>query len=511
MIKLVRNFFYKIKFQLYLRDHLTVMRNREIIKNKLAIIKSEIAELNYDFKNYFIENIFNNLPINFPIFFGQYNMYRHIYPTKINKILLKKKKIIYPLRDEQIKILKKYNYEINTFLSKFLIFLACFVELFRGISFFLIFLGKSILNLISFRKFDKKYIYIKDMNQGQLNSINSFNRNFKFWIEKKLNLNDYNLVHNNPVCKKKFIYNKLLIPELYSLKEILKFLFLFFKFNIFVFLDIIFLRFSHLLIYSEIIKLASSLAIKKEDLKNLHFFFNTNPFFRPLYTYGLGKNVYYFDISINDQPIYYEKKELPYNANVKKLTWENYIIWNDDHKKVIQDNQIINANYKILGPISFGPSKHFFSDMKSDNSILVFDSIAFRRSFLSSHNYYGCTYIDYNILKFLKDINNLSQNNFIYLKTKRNMDKKIYSKKYKKFITKSNFKLLDHRYDPEEVILKFKKVICLPFSSTAYIAKKFNKKVCFYDVCGIHKDFDNYYKDIPIIRSFSELQKWSQD
>lgn len=482
-----------------------------IIKNKLATIKSEIIDLNYDFKNYFTENIFNSLPINFSIFFSQYNMYRHIYPTKINKILLKKKKIIHPLTDEQVKILKKYNYDINIFLSKFLIFIACFVELFRGIFFFSITLFKSVFNLISFRKFNKKYIYIKDMNESQINSINSFNRNFKFWIEKKLNLRGYSLVHNNPACKKKFIYNKFFIPELYSLKEILKFLFLFLKFNIFVILDIIFFRFSHLLIYSEIIKLASSLAIKKENLKNLHFFFNTNPFFRPLYTYGLGKNVYYFDISINDKPIYYERKDLLYNANVKKLTWGNYIIWNEDHKKIIQDNQKINANYKILGPISFGPSKHFFSDMKPTNSILVFDSIAFRRSFLSSHNYYGFTYMDYNILKFLKDINKLKKRNSLYLKIKRNSDRKVYSKKYKKFITTSNFKLLDHRYDPEEVILKFDKIICLPFSSTAFIAKKFNKKVCFYDVCGIHKDFDSYYKDIPIIRSFSELQKWSQD
>ena len=43
------------------------------------------------------------------------------------------------------------------------------------------------------------------------------------------------------------------------------------------------------------------------------------------------------------------KKELTYNANVKKLTWENYLLWNENHKKTIQDNQKLNANYKILG------------------------------------------------------------------------------------------------------------------------------------------------------------------
>ena len=64
--------------------------------------------------------------------------------------------------------------------------------------------------------------------------------------------------------------------------------------------------------------------------------------------------------------------------------------------------------------------------MKPANSILVFDAIAFRRSFLSSHNYYGCTYIDYNILKFLKDINNLCFSGHYYCSFLiRNLNSKI--------------------------------------------------------------------------------------
>ena len=63
------NFFRRVKFKLFLKKHLIVMRNRKKVKNKLAEIKSEIADINYDFKNYYIDNVFKNFPINFEIFF----------------------------------------------------------------------------------------------------------------------------------------------------------------------------------------------------------------------------------------------------------------------------------------------------------------------------------------------------------------------------------------------------------------------------------------------------------
>ena len=43
----------------------------------------------------------------------------------------------------------------------------------------------------------------------------------------------------------------------------------------------------------------------------------------------------------------------------------------------------------------------------------------------------------------------------------------------------------------------------MPFSTTA-LAKKLGR-ICFYDVCGIHLEFDKIFENIPII-SFSELK-----
>ena len=509
-MRILINFFRKVKFKFFLKKYLIAMRNRKRINHNLGIMKSEISSINYNFKSFFIQNMFKNFPINFEIFFKQYNLFRLIRTEKLNLHLLQNKKIIYPLTNHQIKILEKNNYLINNFLSKLSLVGYGFIEIVRGLVIFLLILSKSILNLIFLKKLDKKYIYIKNLSSDQIISINKYNKNFKSWIEKKFNLSNLNLIHDNPNCKKKYIFSKFFLPELSSFTEINKFLYYFLKFNTLILIDLFLLRFSQILIYSELVKLCCSLSKKNEDLDRSYFFFNSGPFFRPLYSYALGKNVFFFKNSTNNLILYYSKKEDPITFSNKNLTWENYILWNEDQKKRIQKNQIIDARYYIFGPLSFGSSQNFSMDNISSNSILVFESAPYRRSFLSIYNHYNYNYFDNNVIKFLNDISKIDKNNKLYIKLKRNINGLHFSKKYKKYLSKSEYNLLDYKYDPEEVINKFDRIICQPFSSTAYIAQKLNKKVCFYDVCGIHNDFDDFFKNIPIIRNFTELQKWSQ-
>ena len=517
----INKFFYKLKFRFFLKDYLVAMRKRKKFKNNFMLLKSDISDINYDLSNYFTKHIFKNISISIDVFFKQYNIYRLIEPDKFNFYLLKSKKIIYPLSNEQILLLEKNNYKVSSLLSKFLFQLFCLVEFIRGLTIFFLILSKSVFNFILKKKFNKKYIYIKNLNADQILSITTNKNNFKLWIENKLNLNDFNLIHDNQKCKKLFTFNKFLIPEIYQFKEIVKFLYLFLKYNLFIVLDLVFLRSKQLSIYSEIIKLCCTLSKNKEELTSSYFLFNTNAFFRPLSTYALGKNVFFFEYSTNNILIYYEnnKNALVRDVNkettdlftLKNVSWDNYIIWNDDQKNRIQKHQLINAKYYNFGPISFGSSKTLDIDFKKNDSILVFDSIANRKTYSSNYNALSNTYVEENIIKFLDDIYKLDEKNPFFLKVKRSTKNKHYSKKYLNYINKGNFTLLNHRYNPEDVIGKFKKIICLPFSSTAYIALKLNKKVCFYDVCGIHQDFDDVFKNIPIIRSFQELKKWNID
>ena len=110
----------------------------------------------------------------------------------------------------------------------------------------------------------------------------------------------------------------------------------------------------------------------------------------------------------------------------------------------------------------------------------------------------------------MEDISKLSDKYSLYIKLKRSNLNKLYSKKYKNYLNKNKkFNILKYEYSPQDIVNKFDKVICIPFSSTAYIAKLMDKKVCYYDVVGIHEDFKKTIKDIPIINNFSDLQKWS--
>ena len=84
--------------------------------------------------------------------------------------------------------------------------------------------------------------------------------------------------------------------------------------------------------------------------------------------------VFFFEYSLNNRAIYYDEKDKFSLFNLKNLTWDNYLVWNDDHK-TLEENQIIKAKYFNFGTISFGPTKNFNLKTKSSNSILIFDLV----------------------------------------------------------------------------------------------------------------------------------------
>jgi len=509
-MKLINNFLYKIKFKLYLKYYLKIMRNRKSFKNKIRSLKLQFFDVEYNFDNYLTNKIFKNLPINLATFFRQYNFFKLIRPEKLNFFLLKSKTFNYPLTHEQIIILRKNGFIINNFISSSLFFLSCIKEFFLGILFFLIINFKSIINLVKIDKLSKNKIYIKNLTTDQIKSFKDQPNNIKNWLKEKFFLNNHILVHDNKYCKNYYNFNRLFLPELNTISEVFRFNFYFFKFIFLILIDSFFLRFKQFFIFSEIVKLCSSLSKNEDYYKNNFFFFNGTAFFRPLFSYNLGKNTFFIEYSLNQHFIYMSDDVKEKQYDWRNLTWSNYILWNDQQKKLFEENQDIKAKYYIFGPISFGLSKPIALKEKYENSILIFDSIPFRKSFTATYNVYSPNYFDNNIIKFLTDISNLDNKYSLYIKPKRKFYKD-YSKKYKKFFKQnSKFNILHYNNSPEDVIKKFDKIICLPFSSTAYIAKNMNKEVCYYDVVGIHEDFDNIIKDIPIFRKFSDLKNWSE-
>ena len=508
-MRLLKHFLYKIQFYLYLKDHLKVMRYRKRKKNIISKIKCKIFDVDYRFEKYFSNNIFNELPISFEIFFKQYNFFRLIRSEKINLYILNVKKFSYPLTKEQIKLLKKKEFSINVIISRSLFYLSSLNEFAKGILFFLIINFYSIYNLIKFTPKSKNEFFINNLRKNQILSYNKVPNNLKNWISNKFNLKDHTFVHNNKNCKNLYKFNRLFLPEINKISELFKFNKNFFKFTFFILLDLFFFRTKQIFIFSEVVKLCCALSKENNYYKNSYFFFSEPPFFRPLYTYSLGKNVFYIENHLNINPIYLKDEIKESQIYWKNLTWSNYLVWNKEHKNFIEKNQIIDAKYFISGPISFGTSNVLDLEDKISQSILVLDAIPFRKSYISNYNVYAATFHEENIMKFLKDIYELGDEYSLYIKPKRKQTLKIFSKKYNRYLEINNkFKILDPNYSVESIIKRFDKIICIPFSSTAWIAKKMNKKVCYYDVVGIHKDFGNIVNDVELIRNFSDLQKW---
>ena len=507
----MKYFLHKIKFNFFLKDYLKMMRNRKKFKNNISILKFEIFDIEYNFEKYFTNRIFDNLPINFSIFFKQYNFLRLIRPEKMNFYILKTKNFYYPLTSEQIKFLKKNGYNINSFISNFLFFLFSIKELVTGLIFFIIINFNFILNFLKFKKKINNELFIHNLSEDQINSFNKTSNNLEKWLKDKFNLHNHSLVHNNKYCRNEFKFNSLFLPDLNRLSEILKFNFYFFKYFLFILVDLLFLRIKQISIFSEIVKHCCALSKDKDYYKDSYFFFGEQAFFRPLYTYLIGNNVFYIEYQFNINSIYLKDGLKEKLIDWKNLTWSNYVLWNKEHKNFIEKNQITKAKYYILGPISFGTLNFPETDNKFKRSILVFDVIPYRRSFIASYNIYAASFHEDKILKFLSDIYKLSDEYSLYVKPKRRQILKIFSKKYNNFLKENTkFNILNPKYSPEDMIKRFDKIICFPFSSTARIAKEMNKKVCYYDVAGIHQDFGEIVNGITVIRNFSDLRKWSQ-
>ena len=206
-MKNIKALIFKLKFRIYLKNYLKVMRSRNKIKNNLSALKFKISEIKFNCDKYFTNKLFNNLPINLSVFFSQYVIFKILRPEKINFYFLKSNKLNYPLTLEQIKLLKKEGFIINNFISSFLFFLFAINDFLKGLFLFIFINFNSLINLMSYKKNNKK-IFIKNLSEEQINSFSKNSKNIESWLKEKFNLQDYYLVHDNLKCKNQYIYQR---------------------------------------------------------------------------------------------------------------------------------------------------------------------------------------------------------------------------------------------------------------------------------------------------------------
>ena len=483
-----------------------ILSNQVLISIRKKIINSEF-KLNKKFEIFFDSN-YKNLDIDQNLLFKQF-FYSRLINNEFNKKIIEaeksKKKLFYPLPKVWSEIIQNEGYKISCInpLSLSILKLKMIIKALKTV-------------LLSFPyKHEQKedFIYVHNFNLN--NSIKNNKFNFFKWILNLINSDTKQVFVNrgsSKIIDEQYKISKKNIFRCESLVFFIKLLKFYFFFILKFFKNDDVICLSNEIIKLEILK-------NKSFLPKEVFFDHSEAIYKPIWTYyleSLNINCVVFFYSTNSLPIVLKESEAKSIDNFvthgwELLNWGEYFIWNNYQKKFL-DMFIKFQNYKtrITGPIPYESINQKIT-IKNKNIISVFDVTPFDPTFFSTlglpYHYYS-----YEIVKkFYDDICKLKlKNDFqIIFKSKRinsNTDQR-----YKNYLQDLRKK---HDFYDEvsvfELISESKKIICMPFTSPAVIAKEMGKNVIYYDPSENLKfleKYDVFNHNINIFNN-DELQKW---
>ena len=516
-------------------NKIIIKRLRKIMRGHILLFKNDNLKISNDIKSE-IENVslFKNNKFFSKIFFGTPSanlndiyiqfLKTNILDRKLNEAIqiyfVDKKKLKYPLTPKLVNIFEKKNIKINKFLSysKFVIF--SFNYFLRGQFFFYYYIINSIL---SFRlKSNQNYAYflntpIQVFNKKKI-SINSI----MFWYMREEKLNHIkNISHDNKSAHHlnydnfNINYNPNLIPRL---KNIYDLFILFFWYLVFSLLAILFLlkgNFSYAILFGESIKYKIFNIINDKQIANFYFFNNSQPIYRPLWTYEAEKRkskIFFYFYSTNNESVkttkYYEKNLSWWS----RLTWPNYLIWSEIQSEFIKSISNSNHTTQIIGPITDTGDKKIIINSKK-KIISIFDIQPFRTSL-----FYNTVITDHvnmppNSINFISDIIDVFSRNDEYeffLKRKRFISNNIHPV-YNNFINKltstNKLKLYDYNNSIKDILSQSDLVICSPYTSVAHIASSMGRYTFYFDPSGKIDITDKASYGIRIISGKKKLKE----
>lgn len=483
-----------------------ILLNQGLISIRKKIINSKF-KLNKKFE-IFLDSNYKNLKIDQNLLFKQF-FYSRLINNEFNKKIIEakksKKKLSYPLPKVWIEIIEKEGYKVSYInpLSFSVLKLKMIIKALKTV-------------LCSFpckHEQKKDFIYVHNLNLK--NSIKNNKFDFFKWILNLINSDIKQVFVNRGSSKIIDEHCKITKKNIFKCESLVFFI----KLLKFYFLFILkFLKNDNVIcLVNEIIKL--EILKNKSLLPKDVFVDHSEAIYKPIWTYyleSLNINCIVFFYSTNSLPIVLKESEAENIDNFvthgwELLNWNEYFIWNNYQKKFL-DMFIKSQNYKtrVTGPIPYESINQKIT-FKKKNIISVFDITPFDPAFFSTLSL-PYQYYSYEIVKkFYDDICNLKlKNDFqIIFKSKRISNKT--DQRYKNYLQD-----LRKRYDfynevsVFELISESKKIICMPFTSPAVIAKEMGKNVIYYDPSENLKfleKYDVFNHNINIFNS-DELQKW---
>jgi polysaccharide biosynthesis PFTS motif protein len=256
-----------------------------------------------------------------------------------------------------------------------------------------------------------------------------------------------------------------------------------------------------------------------DDIAREFFFSNSEYLYRPLWTYeavkkGSNVSLYFYSSSFLGYRL--KGMYLPNEAGTECMNWPNIIVWTKPllnyFKKEIKNK---NINFKFFQqPISHTDANLINLKKNKKNLYLLVYDVPPRRNSIRSQYMMGDSYrTELNGINFLRDIKNiaLKKNIIILLKPKRKLDKE-YSRKYIKFyqslLSDDKIFIFDHQVSNSKLIQISDAVISIPWTSTAFIAKYYNKPSIFYDPTSKLDRKDRGRQGVDLIKGVNELESW---
>jgi polysaccharide biosynthesis PFTS motif protein len=274
-------------------------------------------------------------------------------------------------------------------------------------------------------------------------------------------------------------------------------------------------RWWHALLLNQAVLAAQVRIQSPERLARDYLFHNSGWIYRPLWTYEaerLGARITFYFYSANCEGLMRPGGYSPLVYGYQAMNWPYYLVWDKYQADFVRRAIGVKANISVVGPIWFHCSAMEMPAI-SGRGVAVFDVIPHRSSSYQTMGAEFEFYVPETCIKFLQDIQQIAKDaGYMMLwKRKRKIGSLAHARyRYisERLSETENVIIVDPDISAYRVIEASTRVVSMPFTSTALIARELGKPSCYYDPTGLIQKEDGAAHGIVIIRGVEELTRW---
>lgn len=506
-----------------------ILKSHSILKSNKQTIETKVINLKENIEKYLYQKRKNNLN-SYELTLSQF-IFKNLINNKYfnEKLILEKCLSIsfyYPLPKEYLIIIKNNGFRVNFFISK--IYWGIFIFGFLIYNLFIIIKSLFFLSKHKIKEDNHTIIYLDSLpNICPIENLNDDLPDFYKWFsnffikEKKINKNiiffhDNKSIKNTTINYKNIFSYKLIFKKNFILRnlKLINYIKAFKNSLILIFK----LGFSKSLILKELIYCEYA-QLNKDCLPDYALFNMSNMTLQPLWSTIKNKNndqidfLYYY--STNIVPLVENPDLAPNVFGYRIQSWNNYIFWNNNHRKWVEKCAKRNINSTVINNYIPFEGKNI-SIIKSKNKRIIIFDIPPRNDFVYYNfmhvgNIYSYEYCS----KFFEDVVSTIKKSFkqveIFYKIKRDISSinSEYKNKFLNAQTKiDGFKIFYDEVSAQSLIKACDASISIPFTSTVLIADYLKKPSVYYNPSQVSLRSNFSENDNNLINNKPDLETW---